>query len=557
MAEAQGSPTLRDSEGTAGPRVHQVLARGIADLGVSTLFGLMGDGNLWLIDSFVKEQGGTYVGATHEANAVLMASGFAQRSGGIGVATVTHGPGLTNTVTALTDAARGRIPMVVIAGDTPAEMRDHSQKLAQREVVIPTGAGFELMRSPATALVDLATAFRRAVAERRPVVLNIPRQLQLAVTEDAGTVVIPSAPQSPGPDPEALDVALGIVASARRPLILAGRGAEHARDGLVALADHIGALLATTLQGQSIFQGHAYDLGLFGSLSTETALEAIGEADCVISFGAGLNRHTTVEGALLSGKAVVQCDMHPEALGRYAPVDATVLGDAGRVAEAMLTSLVEAEIGGLRARDESLARRLAEERERTLGHDSPEGPLDVRAALAQIARAIPEGRSVTTDLGRFVIDAWKAVTVTAPRAYVHTNNFGSIGLGMGYAIGMTYARPDEPVVLVTGDGGFMMGGLAELGTAVRHGRDLIVVVVDDGAYGAEHVQFRNRGLDPDLTTFAWPDIAGVARALGAEALTVRVPADLDGVAEFVRTRRGPVLIDLLVAPEAVLARGFA
>ena len=123
MAEAQGSPTHRDSEGTAGPRVHQVLARGIADLGVGTLFGLMGDGNLWLIDSFVKEQGGTYVGATHEANAVLMASGFAQRSGGIGVATVTHGPGLTNTVTALTDAARARIPMVVIAGDTPAEMR--------------------------------------------------------------------------------------------------------------------------------------------------------------------------------------------------------------------------------------------------------------------------------------------------------------------------------------------------------------------------------------------------------------------------------------------------
>lgn len=551
------SETHRGAEEAAGPRVHQVLARGLTDLGVGTLFGLMGDGNLWLIDSFVKERKGTYVGATHEANAVLMASGYARRSGGIGVATVTHGPGLTNTVTALTDAARARIPMVVLAGDTPAQARDHSQKLAQREVVIPTGAGFELMRSPATALVDLATAFRRAVAERRPVVLNMPRQFQLAVAEDAGPVVAPPAPQSPGPDPEALDVALGIVASARRPLILAGRGAEHARDELIALADHLGALLATTLQGQSAFRGHARDLGIFGSLSTEVALDAIDGADCVISFGASLNRHTTVEGALLFGKALVQCDVHPDALGRYAPADATVLGDAGRVAQAMLDSLVEAEIGGGGGDDVSLARRLSRERDRTLGHDTPDGPIDVRAALAQIARAVPEGRSVTTDLGRFVVDAWKAVTVTTPRAYVHTNNFGSIGLGMGYAIGMTYARPDEPVVLVTGDGGFMMGGLAELATAVRHGRDLIVVVVDDGAYGAEHVQFRDRGLDPDLTTFAWPDLAGVARALGAEALTVRTPADLGGVADLVRTRRGPVLIDLIVAPEAVLARGFA
>jgi thiamine pyrophosphate-dependent acetolactate synthase large subunit-like protein len=331
-----------------------------------------------------------------------------------------------------------------------------------------------------------------------------------------------------------------------------------ARKELVALADATGALLATTLQGQSLFRGHPYDIGIFGSLSTEAALEAVEASDVIVAFGASLNRHTTAEGALLRGKALIQVDSRPSAFGRFVEPNAEVLGDAAAVATSMTDALTGAGLTSDGARGPNVAAKLAHARQSRATPLSTRGAVDVRLALSAIADALPEDRSVTTDLGRFVIDAWKSVTVPSPERYVHTNNFGSIGLGMGYAIGMTYAAPDEPVVLVTGDGGFMMGGLAELSTAVRGQRDLVVIVVNDGAYGAEHVQFRNRQMDPSLTTIDWPDLATVAAAIGAHTFAIREMGDLDQLEHAIAGRpAGPMLIDLQVDPEDVLARGFA
>lgn len=538
--------------------LHRVLAQALTEADLTTMFGLMGDGNLWLIDTYVREFSGRYFAATHEANAVTMATGYAKRTETVGLVTVTHGPGLTNTITALTDAARARVPMLMIIGDTAAEMRDHSQRLAQREMVLPTGAGFEQVRSPKTAMTDLATALRRAVTESRPIVLNIPRPFLLAEVEPASLVVRSLAPQAVQPDPEALDTALGILASAQRPLLLAGRGAMNAREELLALAETTGALLATTLQGQGMFAGHDFDLGIFGSLSTSAALSAIEAADVVVSFGASLNRHTTAEGALLKGKGLVQVDLRPDALGRFQSPDAVVVGDAAAVATAMQQALLAAEISSDGARTPALAASLEAARSAPLTPIATKGDVDVQRALAAIATAVGHDRAVTTDLGRFVVDAWKAIPAPSPARYVHTNNFGSIGLGMGYAIGMAVAEPTEPVVLVAGDGGFVMGGLTELHTAVRLGLDLVVVVVNDDAYGAEHVQFRNRAMDPDLTLLAGPDLVAVARALGAAAVTVASMDDLDAAVTAVAERSvGPLLVNVLVHPEDVLARGFA
>lgn len=538
--------------------LHRVLAEALADAGLTTMFGLLGDGNLWLIDTFVRDFDGTYVAATHEANAVTMASGFARRSGRLGVATVTHGPGLTNTITALTDAARARLPMLVIIGDTPVGDRDHSQRLAQREMVLPTGAGFEQVRTAQTAFEDMQTAVRRAFAEARPIVLNIPRPFLLTEVEPPSRPLQLRTHHAVQPDPDGLDEALGLLASARRPLILAGRGAVQARDHLIALADRTGALLATTLQGQSLFRGHPFDLGIFGSLSTEAALTALEGVDVVLAFGAGLNRHTTAEGAMLADRAVVHVDTAAGALGRYHHPDVALLGDASAVAVTMLEMLEEAEYSAAGARSPHLEEQLATARGRLLAPVSLQGEVDPRQALIDIAARTPRTRSVVTDLGRFVIDAWKAFDVDDPMAYVHTNNFGSIGLGMGYAIGTTYAAPEAPVVLVTGDGGYLMGGLTELSTAIRYRRDLIVVVVNDAAYGAEHVQFRRRDMDPSASLLSAPDFVATAQAMGAEAMSIRTSADLDLVEGFLAERSGgPVLIDVHVHPADVLGRGFA
>ena len=135
-------------------KVHEAIAHTLHEVGAKELFGLIGDGNLYMVDSFVRQGGGRYIRAVHEAGAVLMALGWAQVTGRIGAATVTHGGGLTNAVTPLVEGVKSRTPMVLLAGDTPMEDREHLQKVNQHEFVIATGAGFEQLRSPRTVALD-------------------------------------------------------------------------------------------------------------------------------------------------------------------------------------------------------------------------------------------------------------------------------------------------------------------------------------------------------------------------------------------------------------------
>jgi thiamine pyrophosphate-dependent acetolactate synthase large subunit-like protein len=152
------------------------------------------------------------------------------------------------------------------------------------------------------------------------------------------------------------------------------------------------------------------------------------------------------------------------------------------------------------------------------------------------------------DAGRFSIPALKFLHAPNPYAWVPTLDFASIGLGVPTAIGASFGRPGHPVLVVTGDGGFMLGGLAEFNTAVRHHVDLIVAVLNDGAYGAELRHLRNYELGTELSQFNWPDFADVAAALGGEAATVSCPADLEKLSDVIENRRGPLLIDIKLDP---------
>ncbi|HEY1704517.1 MAG TPA: thiamine pyrophosphate-binding protein [Trebonia sp.] len=535
-------------------KLHSALALGLMDHGIGTVFGLAGDGNLFFADSFAREHGGTFVSAVHEAGATMMAYGYGAVSGALGVVTVTHGPGLTNTVTGLYEAAKARMPLLLVCGDTAAADRYGPQNIAQRELIIPTGAGFEQVRSPETATVDLATAIRRALVERRPVALNVPAEFMH--TEVGYEPVRQSLIVRPSPRPEEadLDRAVGIIAGARRPIVLAGRGAIGARAALLQLAERIGAPVATTLGAKDLFRGEPYDLGIFGTLAGPSALGAIYQADCVLAFGAGLNRFTTAEGSLLEGKRIVHCDTDPTRLGNYARVDTAVFGDAAQTASVITDWLDEAGIAPSSFRSPALAGQLAapsaRDGEQETGGRAARRPgtIDLKSALTRIDQAVPSDRVFVTDAGRYINESWTRVHVQDPGAFVFTVNFGSIGLGMGAAVGAAYAAPGRPVLMVCGDGGFMLGGLAEFNSAVRHGLDLIVVVCDDGAYGAEHVQLVTQGVPPAIAEFGWPDFAQVADALGGQGVTVRGEEDLDRALKLIAGRDRPLLIDLKLDP---------
>ncbi|MDT0202691.1 thiamine pyrophosphate-binding protein [Nocardioides sp. AE5] len=537
---------------------HEAVARAMTDHGITTVFGLMGDANLYLTDAFVRLHGGVFISTSNEAGAVLAAHGYAQATGRLGVATVTHGPALTNTVTALVEAARERTPLLLLAGDTAAADRDNFQNIAQRDVVIPTGAGFEQVRTPDTIGEDLATAVRRAVTELRPIVLNIPVDFQwqeIDYRPQAGPRWVAPAPLAPTGD--ALDEAAGIIASAKRPVILAGRGAQEpeAKEALIRLAQRVGAPLATTFRARDLFRGEPHDLGICGTLSHEIALETILAADCIVAFGASLNKWTTAQGSMLEGRAVVQVDSERAALGRFQAVEAAVHGDAGVVADALVTMLDEAEVKPTGFASPGLAERLTKRSDADFVDQSTEHSVDHRSAILRLEAAFPAEKTLVFDGGRFIMQCLHMFHVRHPKDYVHTINFGSIGLGMGHAIGAAQGS-GKPTLLVTGDGGFMLGGLAEFNTAVRHGLDLVVVVFNDGAYGAEHIQMRRKQMDPVRTTFDWPEFAAVADSLGGKGYTARNLAELDVALEELPRRNRPVLIDVKLDPDRVAVPDF-
>lgn len=530
--------------------VHQSIARALIDHGVDTLFGLMGDANLFMIDHYVRGCGGRFVPAAHEGSSVLMALAYAHVAGRVGVATVTHGPALTNCVTALTEGARGNIPMVLLAGDTPVANPRHVQSIDQREVVKATGAGFEQMRAPDTAVRDIARAFYRARTERRPIVLNMP--VDFMWSECPYEKVIFEVFDTPGfvPEGDALDQAIGMIASAKRPLILAGGGAVHARESLIKLADRLEAPVATTLKAKGLFRGYPFDIDIFGTLSTPAAYDLMAKADCVICFGASLHDFTTDKGALMKGKRVIQIDADPRAIGRSVHPDAALVADARLTADNFVHWLDEAEIepsGFTRELDIAALRAHPPGRR----DKATEGHVSYVWALEELNRALPENRLLITDGGRFMTEVWCRVSVSDPQSFVVTANFGSIGLGLQEAIGAGIAAPERPVVLFTGDGGFMMGGLNEFNTAVRLGLDLIVIVCNDAAYGAEHIQFRDREMDPGLTQFDWPCFADVATALGGQGVSVRSADDLEAAIKALESRKGPILLELSLDPNDV------
>lgn len=531
---------------------HSAIARALTDNGVETVFGLIGDANLYMVDAFLREQGGEYVSAANEAGAVLMALGYASVTGKVGVATVTHGPAVTNTLTGLIEGVKGQLPMLLLCGDTSVEVRGHLQDCPQRELIVATGAGFEQLRSPATLSQDLAVALRRAVLERRPVALNVPVDFQWREVTYRRVVRPLLTAEGRVPAGEAFDNAVGIIAVARRPIVLAGRGAAspQAKAALIRLAERIGAPLATTLRGKDLFRGEAFDLGVFGTLSTPPAAEAIQSADCVIAFGAGLNGFTAARGAFLDGKRIVQCNTDLADIGQVYPVDAALAGDPAAVAEAIVEALDEAEVAASGFRTAELAAALkAYSPLDGLPDMGSTTTVDARRAVYRLGKAVPQDRSVIIDGGRFLGSAWEYLDAPEPSAYVHTINFGSIGLSLGYAVGAAVGAKGRPALVVCGDGGFMLGGLAEFNTAARHNLDLIVVVCDDSSYGAEHIQFRSKNMDPSLSVFDWPQFADLARALGGDGVTVRCAADLEDAETAIRQRTRPLLIDLKCDPD--------
>ena len=530
--------------------VHELIAREVADTGTPVMFGLLGDANLFMANAFVNQNKGRFVDAAHESSAVMMAFGYACRTSGLGVATVTQGPGLANTATALLEAVRSHVPVLVITGDTAPSNTLNQQSLDQEPFVRATGAGYVLVDSPEAAGDAVRTAAARALAESRPYVLNCPTEFHWVEVGEPSPRSEADPPPAAEVSEDELEEALGVLAMARRPLVLVGKGATPPpqRDAVARLAERLGAPIATTLRARHLYSAAEGSVGVCGTVSTEVGVQAIMESDCIVTFGASLNTWTHVRNSLFEGKRIVQVDVDRARFRPEVPVTATVEGDAAAVAELMVEMLDAAELPASAFRERVTEGVIDSD----LVAVTPLGDkLTFAGALSTLNQNLPHPRTIATDGGRFQGESFKYLWSTDHFREVQTTTFGAVGMGMGAAIGAALAAPDEQTVLVTGDGGFMMNGLAELHSAVRADIPLIVLICNDSSYGAEYDQFVNKGLPPDLSLFDWPDFAEVASTMGADGVTVATTADIEDAIRAVKSPTRPVVIDIRVAPQDI------
>lgn len=530
--------------------VHEAVAETLKRLGVDTAFGLIGSGN-YAVVSHLTQRGIRYYGSRFELGAMVMADAYARVTGKVGVCTVHQGPGFTNTVTGLAEAVKNRTPLVLVSGDTPVMAPGGNLDIDQDAVARAVGAGVQRIRAPQTTVPDVVQAVRRARVERRPIVLSLPVDLQeqTCEMEDPEPFLGPPIPRF-RPSNEAIGGVAELIQAANRPLILAGRGAVLADAGaaLEALGDRIGALMANTAQAHGLFTGNRFGVGISGGFSSDLAVRLIGEADLILVFGASLTYWTTRHGRLFPPVPLVQCDVEPTAIGSRRPADVALVGDAGETASALLRELVARDVRVEGFRTDAVAGEIAGyRREEDFEDQSEEGLIDPRTLMVALDPMLPRERTVATDSGHFM--GFPAMYLSVPDAagFVFTQAFQSVGIGLASGLGAAVARPDRLTVAVLGDGGLRMS-LGEIETAVANRLPVLIVVVNDAAYGAEVHHFVDLGFPTDIAQLDDLDFAAIARAMGAQGLTVRSAGDLEGVRGWLASRDGPMLLDCKVNP---------
>jgi acetolactate synthase-1/2/3 large subunit len=518
---------------------------------VQRVFGVVGSGNFHVTNALIAG-GAEFVAARHESGAATMADAYARMTGQPTVLSVHQGCGLTNAMTGITEAAKSRTPLVVLAAQV-IQPRSNFY-VDQSGLADAVGAVPMRVEEAEDAVAVAYAAVETAVRQRRTVLLNLPLDVQAIEAGSApspqGRLVLDSTPTIPE-DADARSLR-ELLERAERPVFVAGRGArsDAARLALEALAERCGALLATSAVAKGLFRGNAWSLDVSGGFASPTAAELIRSADLVVGWGCALNMWTMRHGRLIGPNAdVVQVDLDADALGAHRPVTLGIVGDVAATARAVADSLPD---GGTRYRTADVRDRIAAAvrwRDVPFTDTSTEERIDPRTLTIALDDLLPTERVVSVDSGNFMGYPSMFLSVPDEQGFCFTQAFQSIGLGLATAVGAALARPDRLPVAALGDGGALMSA-AELETVARLGLPMVVVVYNDDAYGAEVHHFT--GADVSLATVRFPptDIASIARGFGFDACTVRAVDDLSPLRTWLDGDRArPFLVDAKVTTD--------
>ncbi len=511
----------------------------LAAHGVNAIFGIPGTHNLELYRHFGKA-GIRAITPRHEQGAGYAAEAYARVSGRPGVVVTTSGPALTNAMTAAATAYGESQPMLLLSSGLPTgtEGRDLGQL---HEAKNPSGAMDQLVRwsrrvrSADEAAAAVTEAFGTFTGRRpRPVHIEIPIDVLEQTWSGEPRVCTPVA--APHADPGHVRRAAALLAAASQPMIIAGGGAVDAQAEVTALAEALGAPVATTVNGKGVVD-ESHQLSVGASIRLRALQRAAAESDALLVVGTELGDSDLWEGQI-RGRTVIRCDIDPAQLDKNCPADLALQGDAATTVAALLAALPADRVTtatGL-ARAAALRTACRDEASNDAGAYA-EINAAVRAALPADAVLAGDSSQVTYFGSVHFFD------VPAPRRFCYTPGFATLGYGLPAGLGASIARPGAPVAVLLGDGALMFS-VQELVALVEQRLSVPVIVVDNGGYQEIRDQQAARNIPPIGVELRTPDLAALAVAMGAHGVRTTSSADLPDLIAGALDADGPTLIHL-------------
>lgn len=513
-------------------KTYEVLAEIFSREGVGTCFALLGDANMhWATE--LARLGTRMINVRHEHCAVSAAMSFSRSTREVGVATVTCGPGLTQVLTALPAAVRANIPLVVFAGEAPIGTAWYNQAIDQAPFVAATGAAYLALHHPVRMPEAIRNAFVQAKEEQRPVVIGVPFDLQETAWSGGERRPAPSAdilprPRPIPPHPQDVEDAAARISQAKRIVVMGGLGAVRAGAGPASrmLAERLGALLATTLPARGLFHDDPFCVGVAGGFSSAVARACFAKTDLVIAVGTRLAQHNLDKGTLFPEADILQIDTHPRAVSQgQVAAGHHLRADARLGIEALLKQIGSRDAGW---RTDALARAISKTPFDTAEFPADAGRHDPRNVVAALDVALPKDWQMVNSSGH--CSYYFAHMQGRPvERFTTIREFGAIGNGISYAMGVAAANPDDTVVLFDGDGSLLMH-IQELETIRRHRLNILICALNDGAYGSEIHKLRAEGLSDAGAVFGYSDLGTIARGFGVSG---RIVEDLGALPEMV------------------------
>ena len=530
-------------------KIYEAIAKVFHTLDLGTCFALLGDANMHWAGA-LSDLGARFIYTRHEHAAVAAATAYARNSGEVGFATVTCGPGLTQVMTILPIAVRARVPLVLFAGEAPLHKEWYNQMIDQAPFVQACGAHYVSLHNPDTIIQDVINAVQHAAKERMPVVLGVPFDVQKQdFTGDIST--LKATFEFPTldvvhPNHDATQSAATLLQSTEKTVIIAGMGAtsDHAQKLIVELAEVTGSLLATTLPAKGLFHDQAFSLGVAGGYASDAAKAIFERAEVVLGIGARMASHTFDGGRLTPDAQGIQLDLEPQeqVQGRKAS-DVQITSDAISGTQALLTACT-----GHPAKTWRTSTMQAETAAAlTLPQFTrpTDGFLHPLAVIKTLQQEIPKTTHVINTSGHCAY--YTAQMNAHPQShYTVIRDFGAIGNGTSFALGIAERYPDRPVILLDGDGSVMMH-IQELETMARHGLNIMTVVLNDGGYGSEVHKLRASGATLAGSVFGRPDFASVGRGFGLAGTTATTQDDIAQAVRAFLNSDGPAICDVYIS----------